>query len=98
MRMKKDVPVMALKPNELNVLDAQVGDTVRVKTGNEPVEGKNYTVAVYKTGKVVEIDSKGRWFRVKFENGTSRCQSFVDKYSCYRKFNYKIIERGKGKC
>lgn len=93
--MKKDVPVMALKPGELNVLGVQIGDRVELKVGNELVEGKNYTVPVYKTGKVVEIDSKGRWFRVEFENGTSRCQSFVDKYSCYRKFNYKIIERGK---
>ena len=89
----RQVCISALKISNLNTLGIKTGDRVAVKLGYEPDEDKRYATPKEITGEVMEIDSKGRWFRIVSDKGFNRCCLFESTYDNGRKFGYRILRR-----
>lgn len=89
----RQVCISALKISNLNTLGIKIGDRVAVKLGYEPDEDKRYATPKEITSEVMEIDSKGRWFRIVSDKGFNRCCLFASTYDNGRKFGYRILRK-----
>ena len=83
----------ALKARKLNTLGIKVGDRVSVRMGYEYEDDKYHTKPKELTGDVVEIDCKGRWFRIITDMGFNHCHLFADTYDNGRKLGYRVLGR-----
>ena len=82
----KEMQTNALKVKKLNTVNICPGDRVECKiTGNKGIETKIIV------GNVIEIDKKGRWFRVETDDGWFHCHLFAAME--YGKSTYRILRR-----
>ena len=93
MKYSERVFVATLRVDNLNTLRIKVGDKVAICMAYESDENKHFVRPKEFIGDVVEIDCKGRWFRVINDKGISMCCLFTSTYDNGRKLGYRILRR-----
>ncbi len=76
----------ALRVRKLNVANIRLGDRVECKT----IGGKGIETEIV-IGNVVQVDDKGRWFRIKTDDGWMHCHLFAAME--FGKSTYRILRR-----